>query len=168
MTQFRITMTQEERARFEGISKTGKGPARQGLYARSLLLLDRGEFNPKVFTESEVSTAMGLSIRTLQNLKRRFVQDGLDSALGRKQYEVPVHRIKYDGKFEAQVTALACSAAPEGFTRWTIRLLRDKIVELGIAPSVTTTTVFNTLKKTHCVLTKACTGKSRPTTMANS
>ena len=104
----------------------------------------------------------------LQHLKKRMVEEGLEAALGRKAYTVPSHRIKYDGRFEAQVVALACSDAPYGHARWTVRLLRDKVVELGIAPSVTTTTIFNTLKKMRCTLTGASTGRSRQTTMENS
>lgn len=168
MAQYRVTLTSDERKQLDDICKTGKGPAKQGIYARCLLLLDRSDLNPTPRKEKEVAELMGVVPKTLQHLKKRFVEEGLEGALGRKAYTVPSHRIKYDGRFEAQVVALACSQAPDGHARWTIRLLRDKVVELGIAPSVTTTTIFNTLKKTHCTLTRASTGRSRRTTAENS
>lgn len=168
MAQYKVTLTSDERNQLDDICKTGKGPAKQGIYARCLLLLDRSDLNPTPHKEKEVAELMGVVPKTLQHLKKRLVEEGLEAALGRKAYTVPSHRIKYDGKFEAQVVALACGDAPDGHARWTIRLLRDKVVELGIAPSVTTTTIFNTLKKTRCTLTRASTGRFRRTTMENS
>lgn len=168
MAQYRVTLTVDERNRLDDISKTGKGPAKQGVYARCLLLLDRGEFNPTPRQEKEVAELMGIVPKTLQHLKKRMVEEGLEAALGRKAYSVPAHRIKYDGAFEARVVALACSEAPDGHARWTVRLLRDKVVELGISTSVTTTTIFNILKKTHCILTRASTGRFRRSITENS
>ena len=80
------------------------------------------------------------------------MEEGLEAALGRKPAVKP-RDLTFDGSFEARLTALACSPAPEGRARWTVRLLAEKVVELKIAPSVSPMTIQRTLKKTNCVLT---------------
>ncbi|MBN2256041.1 MAG: helix-turn-helix domain-containing protein, partial [Deltaproteobacteria bacterium] len=80
--------------------------------------------------------ALGVSSRSIEHLKKRFVEDGLEAALKRKAREKPPRDIIFDGAFEARLVALACSDTPEGHRRWTVRLLADKAVELGIADSV--------------------------------
>ena len=84
-------------------------------------------------------------------------------ALGRKQRETPPREIVYDGAFEARLLQLACSDAPKGYSRWTVRLLSEKIVELKIAPTCSAMAVCRTLKKTNYSLTEANTGKYRQT-----
>ena len=102
--------------------------------------------------------------RTLEHLKERFVEQGLEEALRRKERETPPRPIIFDGEFEARLLQLACSKAPAGHQRWTMRLLADKLVELKIVPTVSAMTVCNTLKKTSFSLTAANTGRSRRTT----
>ena len=97
---------------------------------------------------------------TIEHLKKRFVEEGLDSALERKQREKPPREVMFDGAFEARLIAMACSDAPEGHSRWTVRLLADKAVELNFAESVSHMTVQRVLKKTNLSLTSASTGKS--------
>ncbi|MBN2687049.1 MAG: helix-turn-helix domain-containing protein [Deltaproteobacteria bacterium] len=82
-----------------------------------------------------------MSSRSIEHLKKRFVEDGLEAALKRKAREKPPRDIIFDGAFEARLVALACSDTPEGHRRWTVRLLADKAVELGIADSVSHMTV---------------------------
>jgi hypothetical protein len=101
--------------------------------------------------------------RTLEHLKERFVEEGLDAALQRKERLEPPCKVRFDGDFEARLVALACSEAPEGRKRWTVRLLAEKLVELRVVASVSAMTVCNTLKKTSCSLTGASTGRSRRT-----
>jgi len=101
---------------------------------------------------ADVADALGISARTIEHLKARFVEDGMDAALGRKPRSGQ-RDITFDGAFDARVTALACSAPPAGRARWTVRLLADKLVELQIVPSVSVMTVQRALKKTSCVLT---------------
>lgn len=115
--------------------------------------MDEGEFGSEKWKVDAVATAVGLSDRTLEHLKKRFVEDGLDGALERKERETPPRPIVFGGEFEAQLVKLACSEAPEGRTRWTIQLLRDKLIELKIVDTVSTMTVCNTLKKTNLSLT---------------
>ena len=150
---YRITLTQEERDELEGVTRRGREAAKKVLYARALLLLDEGEGAKEKWKVDAVSSAVGMSDRTLEHLKERFVRHGLDAALERKKPCLPSRRLVFDGAFEARLTQLACSASPEGHSRWTVRLLRDKLVELKIVSSVSAMTVCNTLKKMSLSLT---------------
>jgi hypothetical protein len=94
-----------------------------------------------------------MSDRTLEPLKERFVKFGLEAALERRKPCTPSKKWVFDGEFAAQLTRLACSPAPDGRSRWTVRLLAEKLVELSIVPSVSVMTEHNTLKKTNFVLT---------------
>ncbi len=160
--RYKVTLTKEERQELEAISTKGKRAARTVIYSRALLLLDVGEHGAKWFVE-KVAEALGTTTRSLEHLKKRFVEEGLSAAIERKERMTPPREILFGGEFEAQLLALACSEAPEGRSRWTIRLLAEKMVELNIVPSVSPMTVCNTLKKTNLSLTKANTGKYRPT-----
>jgi len=158
--RYRVTLTKEERQELESISTKGKRAARTVLYSRALLLLDAGEWGPR-WTVEKVAEALGVTSRSLEHLKKRFVEQGLSAAIERKQRLTPPREIQFGGDFEAQLLALACSKAPEGKSRWTVRLLAEKMVELNMVPSVSPMTVCNTLKKMNLSLTKANTGKSR-------
>ena len=160
--RYKVTLTKEERHDLEAISTKGKRAARTVLYARALLLLDAGEHGPKWFVE-KVAEALGVTTRSLEHLKKRFVEEGLSAAIERKERMTPPREILFGGEFEAQLLALACSEAPEGRSRWTVRLLAEKMIELNIVPSVSPMTVCNTLKKMNLSLTKANTGKYRRT-----
>ena len=145
--RYRVTLTKEERKDLEAISTKGKRAARTVLYARALLLLDAGEYGPK-WVVAQVAEALGTTSRSLEHLKRRFVEEGLPAAIERKERMTPPREIQFGGEFEAKLIALACSDAPKGRERWTIRLLAEKMVELKIVPSVSAMTICNTLKKT--------------------
>jgi len=160
MPRYRVTLTKEEREMLEQMSTTGVRAAKTILHARALLLLDAGEHGPK-WKVSDVADAVGMTSRSLEHLKERFVERGLEDALQRKKRETPPRAIIFDGEFEARLLQLACSEAPEGRARWTVRLLADKLVELKIVPTVSTMTVCNTLKKMSLNLISANTGKSR-------
>jgi hypothetical protein len=160
--RYKVTLTKEERAELEAISTKGKRAARTILYARALLLLDAGEHGPKWLVE-KVAEAVGTTTRSLEHLKKRFVEEGLSAAIERKERLTPPREIQFGGEFEAQLIALACSEAPEGRSRWTVRLLAEKMVELNLVQSVSPMTVCNTLKKMNLSLTKANTGRYRPT-----
>ena len=102
---------------------------------------DKGPEGP-AWTVGKTAQALGVSSRTIEHLKRRFVEQGLDAALRRKP-----RAVTFDGEFEACLVALACSPAPEGRTRWTVRLLAAKAVEPGLAPRVSPMTVHRILRK---------------------
>jgi len=99
-----------------------------------------------------VAAALGVTTRTVEHLKQRFVEDGIEAALERKARTKPP-KVTFDGEFDARLTALACSPAPDGRARWTVRLLAEKAVELKIAACVSPMTVQRSLKKTNCTLT---------------
>lgn len=141
-----MTLTKEERQESEAISTKGKRAARAVLYARALLLLDASEYGPKWLVE-KVAEAVGTTTRSLEHLKKRFVDEGLSAAIERKERLTPPREIQFGGEFEAHLLALAWPEALEGRSRWTVRLLAEKMVELKIVPSVSPMTVCNTLKK---------------------
>ena len=158
--RYRVTLTEHERKELEALTKRGITHARRVLHARALLLSDAGVEGPS-WSASDTAEALGMSERTIEHLKKRFVEEGLEAALERKKREKPPREVTFDGAFEARLLALACSDVPEGYTRWTIRLLADKAVELSFADSVSLMTVHRVLKKMNFSLTAANTGKSR-------
>ncbi len=157
---YRVTLTEKERQELDTLTKTAKTNARQFLYARALLLCDAGSQGP-AWTVADASLAMGVSPRTIEHLKRRFVEEGLAAALERKHREKPPRDVIFDGAFEARLVALACSKTPEGRQRWTVRLLAEKAVELNLTPSVSPMTVQRILKKTNLSLISGNIGKYR-------
>jgi transposase len=159
--RYRVTLTKEERDELEALTRRGKTHARRFIHARALLLCDAGADGP-AWNVADVATALGVTSRAIEHLKKRFVEDGLEAALERKPREKPPREVVFDGAFEARLIALACSDAPEGHRRWTVRLLADKAVELKFAESVSHMTVQRALKKTNLSLTSANTGKSLP------
>ena len=158
--RYRVTLTALEREELEALTKTAKTDAKRFLYARALLLCDAGPQGP-AWSVADTSEAMGVTPRTIEHLKKRFVEEGLVAALERKQRETPPREVLFDGAFEARLIALACSKTPEGRQRWTVRLLAEKAVELSLAPSVSHMTVQRLLKKTNLSLTSESTGKFR-------
>jgi len=158
--RYRVTLTMQERQELEALTKTGKTNAKRFLYARALLLCDAGPHGPG-WTVHDTAEAMGVTPRTIEHLKERFVEEGLEAALERKPPERPPREVIFDGAFEARLIALACSESPGGRRRWTVRLLAEKAVELNLAPSVSHMTVQRILKKTNLSLTSEGTGKSR-------
>lgn len=150
--RYRVTLAKDERVYLESISTKGKRAARTVLYARALLLLDAGELGPQ-WLVADVAEALGVTTRSLEHLKRRFVEEGLTVAIERKKRTKPPREIQFGGEFEAHLLALACSDAPKGRKRWTVRLLAEKMVELKMVETVSPMTVCNTLKKMNLSLT---------------
>jgi transposase len=149
--RYRVTLTQEERDYLEGITKRGKHSAHKFAHAKALLLCDTSG-DKITLTVKSVAEAVGVTCRTIEHLKQRFVEEGIESALTRKPASKPPREIKFDGAFEARLIALACSDAPEGHCRWTVRLLADKAVELQITESISKSSVGKILKKTNLSL----------------
>ena len=158
--RYRITLSKQERKELETLTRNGKTGAKKFIHARALLLCDAGPDGPS-WTVAVAAEALGVTSRTIEHLKKRFVEDGLEAALVRKIREKPPRDVIFDGAFEARLIALACSDAPEGYQRWTVRLLADKAVELNFASSVSHMTVQRVLKKMNLSLTSANTGKFR-------
>jgi len=158
--RYRITLTELERKDLEALTRNGKTGAKKFIHARALLLCDAGPDGP-AWTVATAAEALGVTSRTIEHLKKRFVEEGLEAALVRKTRGKPPRDVIFDGAFEARLIALACSDAPKGYQRWTVRLLADKAVELNFASSVSHMTVQRVLKKMNLNLTSANTGKYR-------
>jgi len=149
--RYRVTLSEDERSRLEGLTRSGKTAAHTFIHARALLLCDAGPGgNP--WKVADVAEALGITARTIEHLKERFVEEGIDAALQRKP-RAKLPKISFDGAFNARLTALACSPAPAGRARWTVRLLAEKVVELKIASKVSTMSVQRALKKMNLSLT---------------
>ena len=148
--RYKVTLARMEREQLTELTRNGKSPTEKFLYARALLLCDAGGFGDP-WRVADVAEALGVTSRTVEHLKQRFVEEGLEAALARKPQRKP-REAAFDGAFDARLTALACSLAPAGYQRWTVRLLADKLVELKIVDSISTMTVQRSLKKTNCSL----------------
>ena len=149
--RYRVTLMESERAELEALTRNGKTGAKKFINARVLLLCDAGPLG-QAWKVANVAEALGITSRTIEHIKKRFVEEGLEVALERKQREIPPRAVVFDGEFEARLTALACSEVPEGHARWTVRLLADKAVELKFASSVSHMTAQRILKKANLEL----------------
>jgi len=150
-----VLLTEEERQQVHGLASKGKAPAYKIRHANILLKADAGGPNWK---DEQIAEAFGCHRTTVEEVRKRLVTQGLESALGRKKRETPPTPRRLDGAAEARLIALACGKAPEGRAKWTMRLLADKLVELEIVDSVSHTTVWETLKKTNSSRTCANAG----------
>ena len=149
--RYKVTLTEEERSQLEALTRNGKTTATKYVHARALLLCDAAE-GGKGWKVAAVADALGITTRTVEHLKERFVEVGLEEALERRPRSGPP-KLTFDGSFSARLTALACSPAPKGRARWTVRLLAEKVVELKIAPKISVMSVHRALKKTNLSLT---------------
>ena len=143
--KYLVRLSETERAELEALVKTGRAAARKRLHAQSLLKADEGEHGP-AWSDAAVSQALEVGVRTVERVRQCLVEAGLETALnGRPQarYKSP----KLDGEQEAHLIAIACSAPPAGRTRWTLRLLADRMVELAYVDTVWYETVRQVLKK---------------------
>jgi len=149
--RYRVTLTEEERGQLETLTRSGKMAASKFVHARALLLCDAGAHGSP-WKVAEVAEALGVTTRTIEHLKERFVEEGIQAALERKP-SAKAPKLTFDGAFDARLTALACSPAPAGRVRWTVRLLAEKVVELKIAPKVSAMSIHRALKKMSLSLT---------------
>jgi len=143
MKKYIVTLTDEERETLLKIISAGKGAARRIAHARILLKADQG------LTDEAIAEAVDVSRPTVERVRKRFVEEGLEAALDPRRPEKPPRPRKLDGRQEAQLIALACSKPPAGRVRWTLCLLADKMVELKYVDSLSYETVRRTLKKTR-------------------
>lgn len=163
-TKYTVILNPDERAWLEEVTHRGRNNATKILQARALLLCDASE-KGQAWPVHKISEALGISEGTINNLKKRVVTESLELAFERKQREIPPRIVKFDGNFDAHVVALACSDPPQGYQRWTVRLLAEKVVELNIVSQASHMSVQRALKKMNCSLTGKSTGKSLPRKM---
>ena len=143
--RYRVTLTAAEREALGHMISRGKADARKLAHARVLLQADASEGGPD-WTDARIAEAVRVSVRTIERVRQRFVEDGLEAAL-RPRPSRRVYARKLDGAQEAKLVAVACSEPPEGKKRWTLRLLAERMVELEIVPELSHETVRQTLKK---------------------
>ena len=141
-----VRLNKEEQEYLSDFVSKGTSAAREIKHANMLLSLDRNGSNMSI---DDVSRIFRCHRKTVYNLRKHFVEEGLDAALKRKTRETPPTAPKLDGETEARLISLACSQPPEGRNRWTLCLLADKLVELQIVSSISHETVRKTLKKTN-------------------
>ena len=148
MKKYIVRLSREERNSLKSLVSSGKGPARMFTRARILLKADVGEGGPG-WPDEKIAEALDVTIQTIERVRKQLVEDGLEAVLNRRKYVQKVSRKKLDGDAEAHLIALACSETPEGYTRWSLRLLADRMVELGYIESISHEAVRRVLKKTN-------------------
>ena len=146
MTKYIVTLSEDERKKLTELTAKGKQRSQTILNALILLGCDAGEFQTERSTNEEMSRVLNVSMRKIDRLKKRFVEEGFDVALDRKK-GTRIYAKKTDGDFEAHLIALSCSEPPEGFVRWSLRLLSDKVVELHYIDNISHESVRRILKK---------------------
>lgn len=142
-----VELTSEERTQLEQLLRKGKVAAYKQRHARILLLADQSPPIKGRMSDSAIAEAVNCGLATVERIRKRFVLEGFEAALSRKNRTNYPRQI--DGDAEAHLIALACSAPPDGRQRWTLRLLADKMVELEVVERCSKDTVHRTLKKTN-------------------
>lgn len=146
MKKYLVELTSEERRQLEGLVKKGKVAGYKIRHAQMLLKADQGKQGPG-WRDKQIAQAFGAHLTTVERLRKRFVEQGLEAALERNKRQN--YTCKLDGDAEARLITIACSKPPEGRNEWTLRLLADRLVELSVVESISHMTVSRTLKKTN-------------------
>ncbi len=143
-----VRLPEDERIALQSIVSKGSATARKIMHANVLLAAD--ENGPeKQMSEMEIAKIFRVSKQTVHTIRQQYSEQGLASAIGRKKRETPPVPAKITGDVEARIIALSCGEPPTGRSKWTLRLLADKVVELQILESVSFVAVGNVLKKTN-------------------
>jgi len=143
MDKYRIDLTDDERDELERLVTVGKAAARKLTRARILLQADR-----ESSCDEEIASSLGASLRTVERVRKRLVTEGFAAALDHKPQPPRPDKIKIKGDVEQKLITLACSDPPRGRCHWTMQLLADEMVVLGLADCISTETVRQALKKT--------------------
>lgn len=142
MEKYVLNLTADERAALTELYERGRISALRRKRAGIMLRADEG------WTDAEIAEELEVGASTVERIRKRAVFEGVKAALERRVQVSPSREPRLDGRAEAQLVQLACSAAPKGHARWTLTLLADRLVELNVVESVSTTTVHRRLKKT--------------------
>lgn len=145
-----VELSDAERNELRQIVDAGTGRAYKIKHANILLASDT---NGPAWIDADIATAFGCHVNTVACVRQRFVEQGLEASVGRKKQDDTTRKRLVDGEVEAKIIALRCGRPPEGFARWTLQLLADRLIELQVVDSICPETVRKTLKKTNCVLT---------------
>lgn len=147
MKKYVVRLDAEERAQLDMVVRKGKSGALRIRHANVLRAVDESEDGSQL-TDAEASAAFGVSVRSIEMLRQRFVEEGLESCLSRKKQATPSIEPMFDGEKEARLIALACGPKPEGRARWTLELLAERVVSLKIVEHCSRQTVMRTFQKT--------------------
>ncbi len=150
MKKYRVGLTEEEQEEPKGLVSKGWAAAYKQTHARILLLSDENQVD-SAMRDEDIAWVLKVGSATVERVRRRCVEEGLEAALGRKQ-QLKRRKKKLDGQGEAHLVALACSQPPEGRVSWTLQMLADGLVAQEIVDSISTETVRRTLKKTNSSL----------------
>ena len=148
MKKYVVTLTGEERQELQALIRSGKASALKLARARILLKADAAAGGPD-WPDGRIAEALEVGLATVARVRQRFVELGVAAALERRKQARPSRERTLDGRAEAKLIALACSAPPRGRTAWTLQLLADRLVELRVVDAVSDETVRRTLKKTR-------------------
>jgi len=148
-----VKLSSEEREQLEGLINRGREAAYRRRHAQVLLLVDEGEQGPALI-DKDAAERTGFTRRSVEQIRERCVTEGLSRALERKKHSRHRSR-KLDGEGEARLVSIACSDAPEGYARWTLHRLADRLVELNVVDSISHECVRQILKKHHQTLAEA-------------
>jgi transposase len=148
MAKYRIKLTQEEVKELTSIVKKGSHTTQAYRAAHVLLNCDEGAYSFGKSTNEQISKVLKIGMRTIDRIKQKCVEGGVERALERAESN-RIYCRKVDGNLEAKIVQLCCSKPPQGFARWTLRMLADKVVELGYADKLSHVSIHNTLKKTN-------------------
>ena len=148
MKKYIVRLSQKERQDLKQFISSGKRLAQLFTRARILLKADQGEEGPG-WPDEKISQALDVTVQTVERIRKQLVEKGFDAVLNRQQYSQKVSRKKIDGDAEAHLIAISCGRPPEGRSNWSLRLLADRMVELGYVESISYETVRKTLKKTR-------------------
>jgi len=146
MAKYRVALDADERTGLERLVSAGKAACRKLTHARVLLLADaaQGQGN----CDDEIVTALGTSLNTIARVRKRFVTEGLNAAIDHKPQPARPDKVKIKGDVEQKLVKLACTDPPRGRCHWTLQLLANEVVVLGLVNSISTETVRQALKKT--------------------
>ena len=148
MKKYIVRLSPEERATLKKLLTSGRGSGRLFTRVRILLKADQSKGGP-AWQDVRISEAFDVTVQTIEKVRKQLIEEGFDAVLSRRPYKQKVSRKKIDGDVEAHLIALCCSDPPEGRVRWTLRLLADKVVELGYVDSISHEAIRQTLKKTN-------------------
>jgi transposase len=152
MVQYRIKLTKSEVDELMKVIRKGSHTTQTYRTAYILLNCDKGEYSDKV-TNEQMCKVLKIGMRTIDRVKKKFIEEGIEATLERRQTS-RVYDKKVDGEVEAKLVTLCCSEPPKGRSKWSLRLLADKMVELNYVESISYVTVREVLKKTNLNLGK--------------
>ena len=145
--KYRVRLTTDEQKGLKALVSRGRTAAYKQTHARILLMSDESRADGGM-TDADISGALGVGLSMVERVRRRCVEEGIDSALNRKR-QLRRRQKRLDGEGEARLIAMACGEPPEGRARWTLKLLADRLVECEIVETISTETVRRVLKKTN-------------------